>query len=367
MILHFYMIRRFLGSLAMVAGTFALLLWFIELIEAVRRHGAQDGLGKAASLAALALPERFYMILPMIVLLASISMLLGMARNSELIAIRAAGRSGIRMLSAPALAAILTGAFAVAVLNPIVAGTTKKYAQASADAGSSHTLSVSGGIVWLRQNLAAGGNHGPGQIVIRANGASPEGTTLYDASFVIFDMDGTPTRRIDAARALLQPGYWKLVEVKSWPLASENPEADAQKVETLDLPTELTPEGIRDGLGNPKSISIWQMPRYIAGMEAAGFSARRHAMYFQAQLALPLMLGAMLLIAAGFTMHHLRGGKTGILVLIAFISGLCLFFLQYFAQVLGERGDIPAPLAALAPPVVALLIALSRLLRLEDG
>lgn len=367
MILHFYMIRRFLRSLAVVAGAFALLLWFIELIEVVRRHGAQDGLGRAAVLAGMALPERFHMILPLIVLLASIMMFMGMARGSELVAIRAAGRSGLRMVSAPALAAALTGALAVAVLNPIAAGTSKKYTEASQQAGSGHTLSITAGVVWLRQNLAGTDSYEPGQIVIRAGGASPDATTLFDASFVLFDMEGGTTRRIDATRAILLPGQWQLENVKYWPLTSANPEAEAQLIDSLKLPTDLTAEGIRDGFGDPKTISIWQLPHFIAGMEAAGFSARRHVMYFQAQLALPLMMAAMLLIAACFTMHHLRGGKTGILVLVAFISGLCLFFFQYFAQVLGERGDIPASLAALAPPVVAFLIALSRLLRLEDG
>ena len=367
MTLPLYLIRRFLRSLLIVGGAFALLLWFIELIEAVRRHGAEGGLGHAARLATLALPSQFYMILPLIVLLGCIAMLVGLARASELVAIRAAGRSALRMLAAPGLAALVFGGLAVMVLNPITAATIKRHAELAAGGHMQSAFSLGEGVVWLRQSIPLeGGGHG-GQAVIRATRASPDATTLYNASFVIFDTEGTPQQRYEAGHATLTPGAWQLDSVKIWPLSDPNPEAAARHEDRITLPSDLTAEGIRDGFGDPRLIPIWQLPGFITGLEAAGFSARRHLMHLQTELSAPLMMLAMLLIAACFTMHQLRGSKIGVLVLAAFASGLALFFLRYFAQVLGERGDIAAPLAAWTPPVVAILIALGWLLRSEDG
>ena len=85
------------------------------------------------------------------------------------------------------------------------------------------------------------------------------------------------------------------------------------------------------------------------------------------ELARPLLLAAMVAIAAVFTMRHMRGRKAGILVLCAFGCGIGLFFLRNLAQVLGDNGGIPPALAGWAPPIVALLFALGALLRLEDG
>lgn len=367
MTLPLYLIRRFLRSLLVVGGAFAVLLWFIELIEAVRRGGTESGMGRAAGLATLALPAQFYMILPLIVLLASIAMLLGLARGSELVAVRAAGRSALRMLAAPGLAALVAGGLAVAVLNPITAATTKRHAELAAGGSASHAFSLGEGVVWLRQSMPLENGGPPGQAVIRATRASPDAATLYNASFVLFDGDGSPVQRYEAGRATLGPGEWLLDSVKIWPLSAPNPEAASRREDRISLPTDLTAEGIRDGFGDPRLIPIWQLPGFIAGLEAAGFSARRHVMHFQSELASPLVMLAMLLIAACFTMRQLRGSRTGILVLAAFASGLALFFLRYFAQVLGERGDIAAPLAAWTPPVAAILIALGWLLRSEDG
>jgi len=47
--------------------------------------------------------------------------------------------------------------------------------------------------------------------------------------------------------------------------------------------------------------------------------------------------------------------------------GFGLYFIRSFAQILGENGQIPVLLAAWAPPVASILLALGLLLHSEDG
>jgi lipopolysaccharide export system permease protein len=155
---------------------------------------------------------------------------------------------------------------------------------------------------------------------------------------------------------------------KSWRLDDANPEVTAEIwPDGARLPTDLTPDRIRDSFGTPSAVPIWDLPDYIAGLERAGFSARAYQLWFQMELAQPLLLTAMVLVAAGFTMRHVRFGKTGQMVLYAILSGFALFFLRNFAQALGESGQIPVPLAAWTPPAAAVMLALGLLLHLEDG
>lgn len=373
MILSAYVARRFLRMLLMIAAIFAAILFLIDIVEQIRRF-SDDGIGLAgaAGLSALNITSSFYSILPLITVLAAIALFLSLSRSSELVAIRASGRSGLRVLAAPAVAAALTGAVCVAVLNPVVAATAKRYDAATAriQSDGGQTVSLSDNAVWLRQALrtrAPDGTETAGQVVIRAIRASPDATTLYDATFMVFAPGEGPTRRIDAAQARLTDGAWQLSKVKEWPLTELNPEAMARGSERLDLPTDLTAARIRDSFGRPEAIPIWQLPAFIRGLERAGFSAQRHKVWLQMELALPLLMAAMVAIAAVFTMRHVRGRKMGTLVLGAFGCGIGLFFLRNLAQVLGDNGGIPAILAGWAPPVVALLFALGALLRLEDG
>ncbi len=131
--------------------------------------------------------------------------------------------------------------------------------------------------------------------------------------------------------------------------------------------SDLTRDRIRDSFGEPSAVSIWDLPAFIASLDAAGFSAKRHRVWFQMELAQPLLLAGMVLLAAGFTMRHTRFGRTGTMVLSAVLSGFAIFFLRNFAQVLGESGQIPVMLAAWFPPVATILLSLGLLLHLEDG
>lgn len=365
MTLALYIARRFAMTVLTVFAGFFVLLYLIDMIEQIRRFADADiGLGAAAELALLNTPQAVYRILPMILVLASIAMFLGLARASELIVIRAAGRSALRMLVAPLLTTLAIGALAVALLNPIVAGTSKRYETLANRyrLGEGNVLSVSREGLWLRQGGPAG------QTVIRAARSNTDGTVLYDTTFLAFAEASGPVARIDAAEARLTEGAWRLTDAKEWRFVEgTNPERDARWYATLDLPSDLTPDQIRDSFGTPSSIAIWDLPAFIAGLEKAGFSARKHTVWFQMELALPLLLMAMVLVGAGFTMRHARAGHSGVMVMLAIVSGFAIFLIRNFAQVLGENGQIPVLLAAWSPPVAAMLLSLTLLLHLEDG
>lgn len=369
MTLALYIARRFLRGLLLIAGVFLLILFLIEMIETIRRFSGEGlGLAGAARLAGLNIAGAFYTILPLVTALAGIALFLGLARTSEMVAIRASGRSAVRVLAAPAAAALLVGVIAVAMLNPIVAATAKKYdaAVAGIESNGAQTVSLGDSAVWLRQGLVADGQDA-GQIVIRAGRASPDATTLYDASFLIFGADSGPTRRIEARQAVLAPGEWQLTDAKEYPLDQPNPEAVAVESASVTLPSDLTAQRIREGFGSPDAVPVWQLPAFIAGMERAGFSANRHRVWFQSELARPFLLAAMVAVAAAFTMQHVRGRSTGGAVLLAFGAAVGLFFLRNLAQVLGDNGQVEPWLAAWAPPAIGAALAMALILGKEDG
>jgi lipopolysaccharide export system permease protein len=365
MTLSLYLARRFLTMFLLVFGGFFAVMYLIDLVEEVRRFTDADiGLGQTAELALLNVPATLYRILPLIVILSAIGLFLALARSSELVVIRAAGRSALRMLLSPLIAAFVLGALAVAVLNPVVAGTAKRYEELSNRyrLGADNVLSVSREGIWLRQ----GGIDG--QTVIHADRTNDDGTTFYNVSFITFAPKSGPISRVDAKQAMLTGGDWAISGAKEWRFdAGGNPEQTAKRHDTMRIASDLTADQIRDSFGTPSSIPIWQLPAFIDGLERAGFSARRHLVWFQMELALPLLMAAMVLVAAGFTMRHARSGRTGTMVLLAVVAGFAIFLLRNFAQVLGESGQIPVLAAAWSPPVAALLLSLSLILHLEDG
>ncbi|WP_135449055.1 MULTISPECIES: LPS export ABC transporter permease LptG [Tabrizicola] len=365
MTLSLYIARRFLGTVGRVFLIFFGILMLLDMIEQLRRFSdAGLGLAGAAQLSLLNVPETLYRILPLIMIMGAIAMFLGLARSSELVVVRAAGRSGLRFLLTPVLVSVALGALTVALFNPLVAATSKAYdaKRAQLSRGDGSVLSVADTGLWLRQGAE------DGQTVIQAARANPDGTELFGVTFLGFDARGLPTTRIEADSARLTPGAWELSGVKRWDLTAANPELNAiSEPGPLRLPSDLTAERIRDSFGTPSAIGFWDLPRYIDDLERAGFSARAYRLWFQMELAQPLLMVAMVLVAAGFTMRHVRFGGTGRMVLYALLSGFAIYFLRNFAQALGDTGQIPIALAAWTPPAAAVMLALSLLLHLEDG
>lgn len=365
MILHRYIARRFVLSFLGVLGVFVLMLALFDLVEQIRRFGGTDAtFGAIVRLTLLRVPESLYQILPLIVILATLALFLGLARSSELVVTRASGRSAIRSLVAPCIVTGLIGLVGIALVNPLVAATSKRYEQVAGRylGGDPSTLSISREGLWLRQGSDSG------QTVIRASRANLDGTQLFDVTFLGFSPDATAQYRIEAAEAELVPGAWSISDSKEWRFDVEgNIERAAVEMTETSLPSNLTRGQILDSFGTPSAIPIWDLPEFIAQLENAGFSARAHRMFFHMELATPLLLIAMVLVGAGFTMRHTRAGRTGLMVLMALGLGFALFFIRNFAQVLGENGQIPILLAAWGPPIAATLLPLGLLLHLEDG
>lgn len=363
MILHFYFARKFFWTFTGIFMVFVILLALIDLVDELQDFPNLP-FSDVVEIVLLNIPHANYEILPLVVILSAVALFVRLARSSELVVVRAAGRSALGFLMAPLLVALIIGLLSVTMFNPIVAATSKRYNDVvnSHYGGGTSVLAIASEGLWLRQ----GGPHG--QTVIHAERASSNVNILFDTTFISFTPDGAPLQRISARSARLAKGEWVLREAKLWDLSAvQNPESNAREVERMTLPSALTQDRIIDSFGKPEYIPIWELPAFIRQLEDAGFSARRYAVWYQMELARPLFLVALVMVAAAFTMQHVRLSNTGVSVLIAVMLGFGLHYIRNFAQILGENGEIPILLAAWAPPVASFLLATGILLHMEDG
>jgi len=359
MTLHLYFARRFLRLFGALFAGFAVFMWLIELLEHIRRFDAGEvGFGALAFMALLRLPEILYQILTLIVLLSAIALFLTLARTSELVIARATGRSALRSLAAPAVAAMLLGGGI-----PVVAAVSQEYRTLENRLrGSERIVSLSREGLWLRQGSRER------QTAIHAESANMDGTHLYGVTFFAFDRTDQAVYRIAGAEAVLGNGAWVVTDAKRWDFGEGgNPEGSAKRESQLFVATDLTRDQIRDSFGTPSSVPIWDLPNFIARLEAAGFSARSHRVWLNAELAKPLGFLAMVLVGAVFTLRPQRSGHTGLMVLSAVLTGFGVYFVGNLAQVMGDSGQIPVAVSVWAPPMAAILLALGLLLHLEDG
>ncbi len=345
----------FLGFLAALTGII-LLVSTVDLLDRLANRDVP--LGLVLRLALLKLPFLSQEVMPFTVLFAGMTTFWRLTRSNELVVARAAGISVWQFLLPVLAVGILIAVFTVTVLNPVASILLNRFEQVEAKyiRHQSSMLALSPSGLWLRQ--ADDG----GQSVIHAERVSQQSMTLHRVIIFRYGEGDRFINRIDADQATLLPGAWQLQRAQS-----SAPGSQARRHEVLEIPTELTPDKIKESFAAPETISFWSLPQFIELMEAAGFSALRHKLQLHRLLAVPVLFAAMILLAATFSLRPQRRGRVGLVILAGVLIGFLLYFLSNFVFALGLSAKIPVILAAWAPAGISMLLGFATLLHLEDG
>ncbi|HBM12746.1 MAG TPA: hypothetical protein DD390_08625, partial [Rhodospirillaceae bacterium] len=131
-------------------------------------------------------------------------------------------------------------------------------------------------------------------------------------------------------------GYWELYDAYI-----SVPDEATRHVDVYRLATELTIEGIQDSFASADTLSFWELPKFISSMEQAGFNANAHRLYLNSLLSMPVLLCAMVLIAAIFSIRVSRRSSTGMMIIGGVISGFLLYFFHQYRPCIGHVRQHP--------------------------
>lgn len=358
-----YIGRKFLNSIAMAFVGMLLIVSLGDLVELIRRTAdVKASFTIIIEMLLLKMPESGIQILPFAVLIGGMMALTQMTRSNELVVARASGVSVWQFLMPAIILVLLLGTFFVTVFNPISAAMLSRFEQLEAKfiTGRISMLAVSSSGLWIRQVEHDGSE--VKEHIFHATKVEQEG---YKLSEVIVFMLGNNNKfigRLDAATATLEQKKWHLHDV-----TINQPGHLPAHMDDVLLNTNLTTGQIQDSFATPRTLSFWQLPGFISTLEKAGFSAIHHRMYWHALLSSPILLCAMILVSAVFSLRLPRRGGVTLLIVAGVITGFVVHFLTNLVFAFGQSGEIPVVLAAWAPSLIALMVGGGLLLHFEDG
>ncbi|MDF1685573.1 MAG: lipopolysaccharide export system permease protein [Parvibaculaceae bacterium] len=360
-------LSRYFGYqfLKMSFGAFAVctvVIFLADFVELLRRTSDNQSISflDVLTMTSLRMPSLGAEVLPFAVLIGAMAALLRLNRSSELVVARAAGVSAWQFLAPIFVLAFILGTFVTTVYNPVAARMISRFEvmEAKHIKGRASILSLSQSGLWLGE-----ANQEGRKVVHALRGSQTDaGIELQDVIVFQYGPSDEFLGRIDAEKASLDKGFWLLTN--AWITGIEPPTSYEKEYQ---LKTNLQPTQVQESFASPKTISFWDLPRFIETAEKAGFSAVRHRIYWHSLISNPVLFATMVLIAAAFTMRTSRMGGLNQLIIGAVISGFLFFFLTKLSLALGNSGSVPPFLAAWAPAGVALLLGLSALFYLEDG
>ncbi|MCW9040488.1 MAG: LPS export ABC transporter permease LptG, partial [Rhodospirillales bacterium] len=337
-VLFFYVGRQFLANFIMLLVMFMGIVFLFDFVEMLRRTAskADISIGLTLEMTLLKLPFMGQQIFPFAVLFGGMLCFWRLTRSHELVVTRAAGVSAWQFLAPVLLIATLLGVIQVAVSSPFSSVMLSRYERLESRfmKGQDSFLAISPNGLWLRQ---------AGQAVIHAEHVLQQGVEVELREVTIFSFQGSDrfVARYEAEVASLEDGFWRLSKV--WRYA---PEEQASFSDEEWFETDLTINRIQDSFSPPETMSFWDLPAFIDTLENAGFSAIRHRLHLHSLLATPLLLCAMVLIAATFTLRQSRKGGTVYVVSGGVLTGFLLYFFSDVVFALGLSDSIPVVLAA---------------------
>jgi len=361
-LLNRYIAKRIIKGLLLAFLVVTSIIMLVDFVEGTRNLGADSNIGSGTLflMTLLKAPKLIEQTIPFVVLFGVMGTLYSLNRRSELIVLRASGLSAWRFLS-PAITVTATlGLIWAAAFNPLASSSMTAHDNL-VERVTGSTTSAKDENIWLREGSDIA------QTVIYAEKVDILSRKLFNATFYIFEIDADDTaifeRRLDAKEVeLVTQGYWQLRNV------IENAEGEIPQIQAaISLPTVITVEDLRDTTGNNTLPPFWDIPKTIKKTERAGFSTVSLRMQLNKLLALPIMLIAMTVIAAGVSMHLTREGGTLRLLIIGSVLGFAVYFADNVVSAFGQASALPIILAAWAIPLFVLFFGLSYLAHIEDG
>lgn len=357
-----YFSARFLVAMLAMFAICCVLIFFVDLIEMLRRAGkySTDVPGyMLAWITLLRLPSFSELVLPFAVLIGSIGVFLMLNRSSELVVLRAAGVSVWQFMLPAMIVAFLLGIAFMLLYNPVAAVARGEAERIYALAFGRDELILKANKnsgAWLRED----GVDGPS--VLHSLDVLNQGLELRGVTVFQYDREHRLTERVEASRAVLKDGHWEMQS--AWVSAVGQ---EAAFYETYIVSTYLTPTQVRDSLGTVFSISFWDLPNFIQIAERAGLPATQYRVQYQLLLSRPFLLVTMVLIAATCSLRSFRSGRIMLNAMIGLAAGFAFFVFAEVSRNFAMSGLTSAVAAAWVPVVVAASLALTVLLYREDG
>lgn len=347
--------RQMLYSTLLVLNVLVALAVFFVLIDALKDYGqANFGLFELARYVILKQPQQVYELSPVGALIGTLMGLSTLALNSELVAMRAAGVSIVRIVMATMKIGALF-ALVILLVGEYVVPVSENLAQTGRARALETPLQKESTGIWLRS--------GPTFVNI--------GEVLPDLSLLrlnIYAFDGRSHLRIQTAaqRAEYAGGAWRLQDVRESLLVGN------EAVQTRESPEEewhtaLTPSVVSVFAIRPESLSIQQLHYYIGHLEENNQDTRNFRLAFWQKLFMPLAILIMVLLATPFVFRQIRSGGLSHRVFIGIMLGLLFIILHKSLGYFGALYALPPMAAPLLPIAVFFAVALYLLRRAARG
>lgn len=327
---------RFLSlSLAALVGVY-LVIDFFERLDNFNEFHA-----KGAHIALFFLyetPKVIFLLLPIAVLLATILCIGLLAKNSEIIAMRAGGISLYRIAMPILLTTFILSLFSFLANDSLVPSANRQaaYIKEQLIEKKAPRGVLQADKIWLKLS--------DGRIV-NIEYMDIEKGVLSGVSLFSFGKNYNVEERIEANALRWNGNSWILQDAVRYRFKPGEP----VMVETIDgipSPIREKPSALKAMDINPDEMSFRQLRRYITTLKARGYSTIRYSADLHGKAAFVFVTFIMSLLAVPLALRNVRTSGIGTGVGLSILIGFCYWMIYSVSLSLAYSGRIPPAFAA---------------------
>lgn len=350
--LQLYVLRTVSTHILGAAMILMAILQVLDLLD-VTPDILDRGLGMAgvAYYAFMRLPRLYEQVAPISVLAGGLFAFSGLARESAVVAMRATGVSGYRIVGMAIPAAV------VVMLLDVLCG---QYLAPRADPALAdwwkNTTPVAERKVAAPRTFRAGAD-----LVIGAS-ASANGREITNVTIFRRDAKGILMEKVEAPKARYNHDAWILDQPKTTRFTGDL--AQTSTAASTTWPSRLRPRDVQGLFGDDAAPTAASAQRALQN----GASDRPESFYathLQAAFAGPFVSLVMLLLSAPVALANFRSGQGAVLLTSGLAAGLIFLVANGMLTALGESGSLSPILAVWAAPAIFGALAVRTFLALE--
>lgn len=347
-------IGRILLSHIMV--TIMVLLGLFAFVTFVDELGNLDkgayGITQVIQFVVLSIPKILYEVFPMAALIGSIMGLSVLARDSELIVMRAAGISIIRIVLSVLKVGVLLAGIAM-VMGEVVSPYTETKAQkVRAESMQNNNIGQEQNFgIWLRDD----------NTYVNVGEILPDLTLL---NVKIFEFDNQNFLRFlsVADQGEYQNQRWLLKGLQRTMIDDESSAADS--VTAAYWSTVVSPDILRVFMIQPDQLSIWQLDRYIDHLQTNKQETNNYELAYWSKIVTPFATAVMLILAVPFVFKNSRSGNLGRSLFTGIMVGLGFFILNRAFSYFVPLFNIPPFIGAVVPTLLVCVLSVVMIRRI---
>jgi len=337
------LVRHIIVTIVVLLGLFTFVSFIDELGDLDR---GRYGIMQVIQYVILSIPKILYEVFPMAALIGSILGLSTLARDSELIVMRAAGVSVQRIV----LSVVKVGVL-LAIIAMFMGEIVSPYTETRALEVKAESIQNKGGRkgdfgVWIRDDDA----------FISIGEVLPDLTLI---NIKVFEFDKRNYLRF---LTTAEQGEYNRTN-RRWLLKSlrrtmiKDKSSAAEEVKAAYWTTDVEPEILRVFQTKADQLSIWQLQNYISHLKSNKQDTSSYELTFWSKIVTPFATLVMLILAVPFVFKEARSGNLGRSLFMGIMIGLGFFILNKAFGYFVELFSIPPILGAVLPTMLVCIVS----------